>query len=143
DPRARIACARHAHSRACHRCRVQLHYRRRARMDGNGRLRSQPARDTGLRMPKLSAVDLELFANRLTGVSEEMGVVLQSASMSPNIKERRDFSCALFDADGQMVAHAAHIPVHLGSTPLAVRAALDRTVLERGDVVILNDPYAG
>ena len=94
-------------------------------------------------MPRLSAVDLELFANRLTGVSEEMGVVLQASSMSPNIKERRDFSCALFDATGQMVAHAAHIPVHLGSTPLAVAAALERTVLERGDVVILNDPYAG
>lgn len=94
-------------------------------------------------MAKLSAVDLELFANRLTGVSEEMGVVLQSASMSPNIKERRDYSCALFDGAGQMVAHAAHIPVHLGSTPLAVRAALDRTVLGPGDVVILNDPYAG
>ncbi len=94
-------------------------------------------------MPQLSAVDLELFANRLTGVSEEMGVVLQSSSMSPNIKERRDFSCALFDASGAMVAHAAHIPVHLGSTPLAVRAALDAVVLERGDVVILNDPYAG
>ncbi|HXC52469.1 MAG TPA: hydantoinase B/oxoprolinase family protein [Candidatus Limnocylindrales bacterium] len=94
-------------------------------------------------MPRLSAVDLELFANRLTGVSEEMGVVLQSASMSPNIKERRDFSCALFDADGQMVAHAAHIPVHLGSTPLAVRAALDRCTFARGDIVILNDPYAG
>jgi N-methylhydantoinase B len=92
---------------------------------------------------KLSAVDLELFANRLTGVAEEMGVVLQSASMSPNIKERRDFSCALFDGAGEMVAHAAHIPVHLGSTPLAVRAALQRTTLGRGDVVILNDPYAG
>lgn len=94
-------------------------------------------------MPKLSAVDLELFANRLSGVSEEMGVVLQSAAMSPNIKERRDYSCALFDADGEMVAHAAHIPVHLGSTPLAVRAALDAVEMERGDVVILNDPYAG
>ncbi len=92
---------------------------------------------------KLSAVDLELFANRLAGVAEEMGVVLQSSSMSPNIKERRDFSCALFDADGAMVAHAAHIPVHLGSTPLAVRAALDRCTFGPGDVVILNDPYAG
>lgn len=94
-------------------------------------------------VPRLSAVDLELFANRLTGVAEEMGVVLQSASMSPNIKERRDFSCALFDAAGDMVAHAAHIPVHLGSTPLAVRAALDAMELQRGDVAILNDPYAG
>lgn len=94
-------------------------------------------------MPRLSAVDLELFANRLTGVSEEMGIVLQSASMSPNIKERRDFSCALFDAAGDMVAHAAHIPVHLGSTPLAVRAAIEQTEMGPGDIVILNDPYAG
>jgi N-methylhydantoinase B len=92
---------------------------------------------------RLSAVDLELFANRLAGVAGEMGVVLQAASMSPNIKERRDFSCALFDAAGAMVAHAAHIPVHLGSTPLAVRAALDALTLGRGDIAILNDPYAG
>ncbi|MBI5505554.1 MAG: hydantoinase B/oxoprolinase family protein [Deltaproteobacteria bacterium] len=92
---------------------------------------------------RLGPVDLELFANRLIGVADEMGVVLQAAGFSPNIKERRDFSCALFDPRGAMVAHAAHIPVHLGSTPLSVRAALERTRMVSGDIVILNDPYAG
>jgi N-methylhydantoinase B len=92
---------------------------------------------------ELGAVDLELFNNRLAAVSEEMGAVLQQAGFSPNIKERRDFSCAVFDASGDMVTHAAHIPVHLGSTPLSVRAALDATQMADGDIVILNDPYAG
>ena len=93
--------------------------------------------------PRLDAVDLELFNHRLAAVSEEMGAVLQQAGFSPNIKERRDFSCALFDADGRMVTHAAHIPVHLGSTPLSVRAAIAAVTMRDGDVVILNDPYAG
>ncbi|HYB98241.1 MAG TPA: hydantoinase B/oxoprolinase family protein [Candidatus Limnocylindrales bacterium] len=105
--------------------------------------RSGNARGATQQGHALSAVDLELFANRLIGVTDEMGVVLQSAGLSPNIKERRDFSCALFDAGGEMVAHAAHIPVHLGSTPLAVRAALDHASMAPGDIVILNDPYAG
>jgi len=91
----------------------------------------------------LGPVDLELYNNRLAAVAEEMGAVLQQAGFSPNIKERRDFSCAVFDGDGAMVTHAAHIPVHLGSTPLSVRAALDALTLEPGDVAILNDPYAG
>ena len=80
----------------------------------------------------MSAVDLELFKHRLTAVTEEMGAVLQQAGFSPNITARRDFSCALFDADGAMVAHAAHIPVHLGSTPLSVRAAF--TLEEIGEM---------
>src|SRR5438477_10556308 len=72
-----------------------------------------------------------------------MGVVLGRTALSPNIKERRDFSCALFDARGGLVAQAAHIPVHLGSTPLAVRAVIDRLTLGPGDVAIVNDPFAG
>src|SRR5437867_9328263 len=72
-----------------------------------------------------------------------MGVVLGRTASSPNIKERRDYSCALFDARGGLVAQAAHIPVHLGSTPLAVRAAIARVPMEPGDVVIVNDPFAG
>jgi len=92
---------------------------------------------------RFGAADLELFSNRLIAVAEEMGAVLQQSGFSPNIKERRDFSCAVFDADGQMVSHAAHIPVHLGSTPLSVQAALQALTLEPGDVAILNDPYAG
>lgn len=91
----------------------------------------------------LDAVDLELFRNRLISVTEEMGAVLEHMGFSPNIHSRRDFSCAVFDADGDMVAHAAHIPVHLGSTPLSVRAAIGRTRMRAGDVIVLNDPYAG
>ncbi len=95
-------------------------------------------------MSRVDPVELELFRNRLSAVSEEMGAVLAQAAFSPNIKERRDFSCAVFDASGSMVTHAAHIPVHLGSTPLSVRAAIARYPnLDEGDVVIVNDPYAG
>ena len=86
---------------------------------------------------------LEIAHHRLAAIAEEMGVVLGRTALSPNIKERRDYSCALFDARGDLVAHAAHIPVHLGSTPLAVRAALARVSMGPGDVVILNDPFAG
>jgi len=81
--------------------------------------------------------------NRLAAVAEEMGVVLGLTGYSPNIKERRDYSCALFDGRGELVAQAAHIPVHLGSTPLSVRAAIDRLDLQPGDVAALNDPFAG
>ena len=70
-------------------------------------------------------------------------MTLMRSSFSPNIRERRDFSCAVFDGNGDMAAHAAHIPVHLGSTPLSVQAAIARVPMQPGDVVILNDPYAG
>src|SRR5690606_11745237 len=72
-----------------------------------------------------------------------MGVVLTRAAYSPNIKERLDFSCALFTPGGEMVAQAAHIPVHLGSMPRSVAAALPKFDWAPGDVVILNDPYQG
>ncbi len=89
------------------------------------------------------AIDLELFNSRLIAVAAEMGTVLRQAGFSPNIKERRDYSCAVFDGAGEMVSHAAHIPVHVGSTPLSVRAAIDAVDMGAGDIVILNDPYAG
>jgi N-methylhydantoinase B len=92
---------------------------------------------------KLSPIDLEIINHRLAAIAEEMGVALCRSAFSPNIKERRDYSCAVFDARGALAAQAAHIPVHLGSTPLAVRAAIDRQPMEPGDVVMLNDPYAG
>ncbi|MCA9470605.1 MAG: hydantoinase B/oxoprolinase family protein [Nitrospirales bacterium] len=76
-------------------------------------------------------------------VAEEMGVCLQRAAYSPNIKERRDFSCAVFDAKGQLVAQAAHIPVHLGAMPLSVQACTQKLKLAPGDVAIVNDPYQG
>ena len=92
---------------------------------------------------RVDPATLEVFNHRLSAVAEEMGAALCRSAFSPNIKERRDFSCALFDADGGMVAQAAHIPVHLGSTPLSVRAAIDQIAMAAGDVVMLNDPYAG
>ncbi len=87
---------------------------------------------------------LELYRHRFAGVAEEMGVTLRRTSYSPNIKERLDFSCAVFDAEGQMVAQAAHIPVHLGAMPASAAAALRAVeTWAPGDLVVLNDPYEG
>ncbi len=91
----------------------------------------------------VDAISLEVFKNLFTSIAEEMGTALQRTAYSPNIKERRDFSCALFDDDGRMIAQAAHIPVHLGAMPMAVAAARQSCTLLPGDVVILNDPYLG
>lgn len=85
-----------------------------------------------------------MFKHLVAAIAEEMGALLRKASYSPNIKERRDYSCALFDRHGRMVAQAAHIPVHLGSMPLSVAAAIERFPnLTPGDLVILNDPFQG
>jgi N-methylhydantoinase B len=92
---------------------------------------------------KIDPIALEVFNNRFASVAEEMGVALGRTGYSPNIKERRDYSCAVFDSEGRMAAQAAHIPVHLGSMPLAVFMAKAEAPLERGDMVILNDPYRG
>ncbi len=92
---------------------------------------------------RIDPVALAVMNNRLAAVAEEMGVVLGQTGYSPNIKERRDYSCALFDGRGELVAQAAHIPVHLGSTPLSVRAAIERLELQPGDVAVVNDPFSG
>ena len=92
---------------------------------------------------KLNPILLEVFKNRFSSISEEMGVTLGRTAFSPNIKERHDFSCAVFDRAGDMIAQAAHIPVHLGSMPLSVKAALKETDWSPGDMVILNDPFKG
>ena len=95
-------------------------------------------------MNRPDPITLELYRHRFSGIAEEMGVTLRRTSYSPNIKERLDYSCALFDGQGRMVSQAAHIPVHLGAMPASVAAALaafDRW--DPGDVVLLNDPYAG
>ena len=92
---------------------------------------------------KIDPITLAVMNNRLAAIAEEMGVVLGQTAYSPNIKERHDFSCAIFDARGELVAQAAHIPVHLGSTPLSVRAAIERLDPDRGDIAALNDPFAG
>jgi len=95
-------------------------------------------------MSNADPILLELYRHRFEGIAEEMGGTLRRTSYSPNIKERLDFSCAVFDADGGLVAQAAHIPVHLGAMPASVRAALDAVNTWRpGDIVVLNDPYAG
>jgi N-methylhydantoinase B len=86
---------------------------------------------------------LELFKNRFASVAQEMGMVLQRTAYSPNIKERLDFSCAIFDVQGQMIAQAAHIPVHLGAMPVSVATAVKQIEFAPGDVVILNDPFHG
>lgn len=91
----------------------------------------------------MDPVRLELWRCRLAALGEEMGAVLGRCAFSPNIKERRDYSCALFDPAGGLAAQAAHIPVHLGAMPLSVAAALAERPPGPGDVVLLNDPYRG
>jgi N-methylhydantoinase B/oxoprolinase/acetone carboxylase alpha subunit len=99
-----------------------------------------------VRVSNLDAAALQILISRLTGVAEEMGGVLRRAASSPNIKERADCSAALFTADGELLVQAEHIPVHLGSMPASVRAAIEGVgadSLAPGDQVIVNDPYAG
>ena len=89
-------------------------------------------------------VTLEVFRHLFTALAEEMGAALRHSAFSPNIKERRDYSCALFDPDGEVVALGDHMPVHLGAMPMSVRAALDELgELAEGDVAIVNDPFRG
>ncbi len=91
----------------------------------------------------MDAIKLEIYRSLYTSVAEEMGVSLRRTAFSPNIKERRDYSCAVFDGRGRLIAQGDHMPVHLGSMPMSVRAAIERFALQSGDVVALNDPYAG
>ena len=89
------------------------------------------------------AIELEVFKNLFHSIAEEMGAALRRTSFSPNIKERRDYSCAVFDAEGQVIAMGDHMPVHLGSMPMSVAAAVAHCALEPGDIVMLNDPFRG
>jgi N-methylhydantoinase B len=93
----------------------------------------------------LAPAELQVLVSRLTGIADEVGAVLRRAAFSPNIKERADCSAALFDADGELLVQAEHIPVHLGSMPAAVAAAIDAVgdELEPGEQIVLNDPFAG
>jgi N-methylhydantoinase B len=93
--------------------------------------------------PKFDPTTLEIYRALYTSVAEEMGIALRRTAFSPNIKERRDYSCAVFDYRGRVIAQGDHMPVHLGSMPMAVAAALNEIELEPGDVVALNDPFAG
>ena len=89
------------------------------------------------------AATLSVFNSLLASIAEEMGVTLIRSSMSPNIRERHDLSCAVFDAQGNLVAQAAHIPVHLGAMPASVQAVQSLAPFAPGDVLLLNDPYLG
>ncbi len=88
-------------------------------------------------------IEFEIFKNLFLSVAEEMGVTLCRTGFSPNIKERRDYSCAVYDARGETIAQGDHMPVHLGAMPLSVRAAIDSVRMEPGDIVALNDPFHG
>lgn len=92
---------------------------------------------------RIDAAELEIFKNLFHSAAEEMGAALRRSAFSPNIKERRDYSCAVFDGRGRVVAMGDHMPVHLGSMPMSVAAALDTLELGPGDIAMLNDPYAG
>ena len=94
-------------------------------------------------MQKFDPTTLEIYRALYTSVAEEMGIALRRTAFSPNIKERRDYSCAVFDSAGHVIAQGDHMPVHLGSMPMAVAAALRDVKVQPGDVVALNDPFAG
>ncbi|MEY2393882.1 MAG: N-methylhydantoinase, partial [Acidobacteriaceae bacterium] len=88
-------------------------------------------------------IELEIFKNFFHSIAEEMGAALRRTAFSPNIKERRDYSCAVFDRAGEVIAMGDHMPVHLGSMPMSVRAAIAACEMRPGDVVMLNDPFRG
>src|SRR2546422_627829 len=92
---------------------------------------------------KTNPVRLEIFKSLFHAIAEEMGATLKRTAFSPNIKERRDYSCAIFDHHGDMLAQGDHMPVHLGSMPLSVKAAIENRNIGPGDIVILNDLYKG
>ncbi|MBV6432587.1 MAG: Acetophenone carboxylase delta subunit [Bryobacteraceae bacterium] len=92
---------------------------------------------------RVNPVDLELFRHQLVSIAGEMGTVLRKTSYSSNIKERRDYSCAVYTAAGETVAMGDHMPVHLGAMPLSVRHVMEAFRLEPGDVAIVNDPFRG
>ncbi|MFW6011598.1 MAG: hydantoinase B/oxoprolinase family protein [Desulfosalsimonas sp.] len=91
----------------------------------------------------VNPVRLEIYKHRFSAIAEEMGAALKRTAFSPNIKERMDFSCAVFDRHGRMISQAAHIPVHLGAMPLSVKSAIEAGPMADGDMVLLNDPFRG
>ncbi len=88
-------------------------------------------------------VELAIFRSAVHSIAEEMGAALRRTALSPNIKERRDYSCAVFDRQARVIAMGDHMPVHLGSMPMSVEAAVGALSLGPGDIAVLNDPYAG
>jgi N-methylhydantoinase B len=96
-----------------------------------------------MHMKGADPIELAIFQSSMHSIAEEMGAALRRTAISPNIKERRDYSCALFDGQQRVIAMGDHMPVHLGAMPMSVHAAVDALQMEEGDVAILNDPYAG
>src|SRR3954467_6284278 len=94
-------------------------------------------------MMRRDPIETEIFKSIYHSIAEEMGAALRRTAFSPNIKERRDYSCAVFDAAGEVIAMGDHMPVHLGSMPMSVKASVDSFKLESGDVAMLNDPFRG
>ena len=103
----------------------------------------RPTTGSKLRFMPRDPMELEIFKNLYHSIAEEMGAALRRTAFSPNIKERRDYSCAVFDGAGEVIAMGDHMPVHLGSMPMSVRAAIDAGEMHPGDVVMLNDPFCG
>ena len=91
----------------------------------------------------MKAIELEIFNNLFSAIADEMGIVLRHSAFSPNIRERCDFSCAIFDEKGELVAQASHIPVHLGAMPETMKSILPLFEWKPGDVIITNDPFCG
>ena len=91
----------------------------------------------------MNPIQLSIFSNRLSGICDEMGAVLRQSALSPNIKDRLDFSCAVFDCQGRLCAQAAHIPVHLGSMAYAMGGLVEGREWQPGDMLVVNDPYLG
>ena len=91
----------------------------------------------------MKAIELEIFNNLFSAIADEMGIVLRRSAFSPNIRERCDFSCAIFDEKGELVAQASHIPVHLGAMPETMKSILPLFEWKPGDVIITNDPFCG
>ncbi len=92
----------------------------------------------------VNPVQLEIFNNLFMNIAEQMGVVLENTAVSVNIKERLDFSCAIFDPDGELIANAPHLPIHLGSMSEAIKSVIaNNPQMQPGDAYVLNDPYNG
>lgn len=113
-------------------------------LDNNGTaiLKREKGKNQEIKV-RTQETELELFANRFMAIAENMGALLQRTSLSVNIKERLDFSCALLDADGGLVANAPHIPVHLGGLGVCVQTLLQHNTFEEGDTIVTNHPKYG
>jgi 5-oxoprolinase (ATP-hydrolysing) len=135
-----------------HHCRAERHHHRRTRLGGPLTRWTTCCSNAACRVPVRHAVGtlvdpvlLEVFNNLFMNIAEQMGLQLQNTAYSVNIKERLDFSCALFDAEGQLIANAPHMPVHLGSMGESIKTVIRKNAgaMQPGDVFVLNDPYHG